>query len=78
MLVVHESTPASYGWETVKNSNTSTMFDVVRENPADVHPLLEGWVQRDIAVDLFRRVGLDFEAEKKKAQTASFRPGRTP
>ena len=74
MLVVHESTPAAYGWETVKNSNTSTMFDIVRENPTDVHPLLEGWVQHDIVVDLFRRVGLDFEAEKKKAQAASFRP----
>ena len=74
MLVVHESAPAAYGWDTVKNSNTNTMFDIVRRNPGDVHPLLEGWVQRDIAVDLFRRVGLDFEAEKKKAQTPLFRP----
>ena len=74
MLVVHETAPASYGWETVKNSNTATMFDIVRSNPADTHLMLEGWMQRDIAVDLFRRAGLNFDAEKKKAQSASFKP----
>ena len=34
VLVVHETAPASYGWATVKNSNTNTMFDIVRQNPA--------------------------------------------
>jgi hypothetical protein len=53
LLIVHETAPASYGWATVKNSNTNTMFDIVRTNPAEVHPLLEGWVQRDDAIRLF-------------------------
>lgn len=74
MLVIHETAPAAYGWDTVKNSNTSTMFDIVRSRPSDAHPLLEGWIQRTIAVDLFRRAGLDFEAEKKRAQSPSFKP----
>ena len=34
MLVVHETEPASYGWATVRNSNATAMFDIVRENPA--------------------------------------------
>ena len=34
VLIVHETEPASYGWATVKNSNTNTMFDIVRQNPA--------------------------------------------
>ncbi|HQZ61143.1 MAG TPA: peptidase M20, partial [Dokdonella sp.] len=46
LLVVHETAPASYGWATVKNSNTNTMFDVVRDNPRSVHPQIEGWIQR--------------------------------
>src|SRR5205085_6762207 len=71
---VHETAPASYGWATVKNSNTNTMFDIVRSNPAEVHPPLEGWVQRDDAVRLFRAVGQDFETLKKTAQTREFRP----
>lgn len=74
ILIVHETEPASYGWATVKNSNTNTMFDVVRADASAVHPPLEGWVQRDVAVDLFRRAGQDFEALKKQAQTPGFRP----
>ena len=35
VLVVHETAPASYGWATVKNSNTNTMFDIVRDKPGD-------------------------------------------
>ena len=50
------------------------MFDIVRENPAAVHPLIEGWIQRDRAIAMFRNSGLDFEAEKKRAQTPSFTP----
>ena len=74
LLIVHETAPASYGWATVKNSNTNTMFDIVRTNPGEVHPLLEGWIQRDVAVELFRAAGQDFEALKRRAQTRDFRP----
>ncbi len=74
LLIVHETAPASYGWATVKNSNTNTMFDIVRDNPAEVHPLVEGWVQREDAVRLLQAAGQDFEALKKRAQTREFRP----
>lgn len=74
LLIVHETAPASYGWNTVKNSNTNTMFDIVRDDPSSVHPKLEGWIQRDFAVDLFKRAGLDFDALKKQAQTRAFKP----
>src|SRR5687767_15990398 len=39
VMIVHETDPASYGWATVKNSNTITMFDVVRQNPAAEHKI---------------------------------------
>ena len=74
LLIVHETDPASYGWNTVKNSNTNTMFDVVRDDPKAVHPALEAWIQRDVAVDLFKRSGLDFDALKKQAQVRGFKP----
>ena len=74
LIIVHETAPASYGWATVKNSNTNTMFDIVRANPAEVHPLLEGWVQHDDAVRLFSAAGQDLELLKKRAQTREFRP----
>jgi Zn-dependent M28 family amino/carboxypeptidase len=74
ILVIHESAPAAYGWATVRSSNTSSMFDIVRPNPAAVHPPVEAWIQREVALRLFREAGLDFDSEKKKAQSAAFRP----
>ena len=74
VMVVHETAPASYGWATVKNSNTNAMFDIVRDKPASVHPQIESWIQRDQAVAMFKDAGLDFEALKKQAQTRDFKP----
>jgi Zn-dependent M28 family amino/carboxypeptidase len=74
MLIVHETGPASYGWATVKNSNANAQFDIVRRDPSMAHPLLQGWIQRDLAVQMFKACGLDFEAQKKAAMKADFRP----
>ncbi len=73
-LVIHETEAASYGWPTVKNSNTGDMFDVVRADPQAAHVAMEGWIQRDVAGDLFKRAGLDFETLKAKARTRDFNP----
>lgn len=74
LLIVHETEPASYGWPTVKNSNTNTMFDIVRDRPASVHPQVEGWIPRDFAVEMFKRAGVDFDVLKRTAQTREFKP----
>ena len=74
VLIVHETAPASYGWATVAGSNGNTMFDVVRAYPAQAHVPLEGWIQRELAVQLFADAGLDFEQLKAAAQTRQFRP----
>src|SRR3546814_16032621 len=37
-------------------------------------PQLEGWIQRDFAVELFKDAGLDFETLKKQARSRDFRP----
>jgi Zn-dependent M28 family amino/carboxypeptidase len=74
MLIVHETAPAAYGWATVKNSNAIPQFDIVRPDPTKAHALVQGWIQRDLAVDLFRQSGLDFEQEKRAAQSSTFRP----
>jgi Zn-dependent M28 family amino/carboxypeptidase len=74
VLVIHETEPASYGWATVKNSNTNTMFDIVRSDPKAEHPPLEGWIQRDLAQRIFAASGLDLEAMKAAARKKDFRP----
>jgi len=72
-LIVHETAGAAYPWSTVVASNGES-YDVVQPDPAAVHPLLQGWIQRDVAVQLFKASGLDFEALKKQARTVAFRP----
>ncbi len=74
LLIIHETAAASYGWNTVKNSNGNAQFDIVRDDPAKAHALLQGWMQRDLAVDLFKSAGLDLDAEKRRARRADFRP----
>jgi Zn-dependent M28 family amino/carboxypeptidase len=74
VLVIHETAPASYGWDTVKNSNTNTMFDIVRTNPGAFHTPFDSWIQRDLATRIFAASGQDFDAAKQAAKRKDFRP----
>jgi len=74
VLIVHETDPASYGWNTVKNSNTNTQFDIVRQNPAGSHTVFESWIQRPLAQQIFAASGLNFEQAKAQAKTRAFQP----
>ena len=73
-LVIHETAPASYGWETVKNSNTGPVFDVQRSDPRAVHVPVEGWMQRDAAALLLQKAGLGFDELKVQARERNFHP----
>jgi Zn-dependent M28 family amino/carboxypeptidase len=72
-LIVHETAAAGYGWNTVQAPGGES-YNIVL-GPRDPQPvLLQGWIQRPVAEDLFRRAGLDFEAVKRQARTPDFRP----
>nr|WP_314445380.1 M28 family metallopeptidase [uncultured Sphingomonas sp.] len=78
VMIVHEDAPASYGWATVKNSNTNTMFDVVRQNPAAVHTGLESWISKATADKLFAAAGMTLDQAKAAARRRDFRPVDLP
>jgi Zn-dependent M28 family amino/carboxypeptidase len=72
-LIVHETPGAGYGWSTVIAPQGETYDRVL--GPHDAKPvLLQGWIERGFAVELFQRAGLDFEAEKRAARRADFHP----
>ncbi|MBC7990474.1 MAG: M28 family peptidase [Luteimonas sp.] len=73
VLLVHETAPASYGWTTVRNSGVSPQFDIVRPDAERAHVPVRGWIQRDLAMSLFKDAGLDLEAEKTRAQRKGFK-----
>ncbi len=78
VMIVHEDAPASYGWATVKNSNTNTMFDVVRADPAAAHPPIESWISKATAEKLFAAAGMTLAQAKEAARRRDFRPVELP
>ena len=71
-LIVHETEPAAYPWATVRNGRNGPQYDIVRDDADTYHLPMRGWIQRELAVALFRDAGLDFDAEKAKAQERGF------
>jgi Zn-dependent M28 family amino/carboxypeptidase len=71
-IIVHETAPAAYGWQVVRNSNSGAKSWL--DNPdgnASMVPV-EGWISLDTASDLFRRAGLDYAAMKAAANRPGF------
>jgi Zn-dependent M28 family amino/carboxypeptidase len=72
-LVIHETEGAGYGWNTVQ-APAGENYNIVLGPEARRPVLLQGWIQRGAAADLFRRAGLDFETVKRQARSGAFRP----
>ncbi len=72
-LIVHETAAAGYDW-SVPSAKGDEAYGVALTAGAAQPVPLQGWIRRDVAVDLFRRAGLDFEELKKSARSNDFRP----
>ena len=73
-IVIHETKPASYGWNVVSDSWTGGQFDLVRPDKGASRAALEGWVTRKEAGRLFARAGTSFAEMKKAALSRDFKP----
>ena len=72
-LVVHETEAAGYPWTVVK-SPAGESYNVVLPAGAQQPVLLQGWIQQSVAADLLKRAGYDYEALKRQARSAAFKP----
>jgi Zn-dependent M28 family amino/carboxypeptidase len=72
-IIVHETGPAAYGWQVVRNSNSGNKLwlDTKTKN-LDMVPV-QGWITLDTARDLFKRAGLDYDALKLAANKHGFK-----
>ncbi|MBB5344692.1 M28 family peptidase [Tunturibacter empetritectus] len=75
-LIIHRTDLASYGWDVVKNSNTSEKT-YLRD---DKDPQLEAasWIQLDVAKKIFAASGLDADAEIVAAGKRGFKAVELP
>jgi Zn-dependent M28 family amino/carboxypeptidase len=75
-LIIHRTDLASYGWDVVRNSNTSEKT-YLRD---DTNPQLQAasWIQLDVAKQLFASVGKDVDAEMTAAGKRGFKAVELP
>ena len=71
-IIIHETEPASYGWDVVANSWSGAQFELGDQGDDPVMAL-EGWVTAEAAEHLFERAGLDFSEQKAAAAEQGFR-----
>ena len=71
-LIIHETAPASYGWDVVSGSWTGAQYDLVRPDRGASRTALEGWLHLDAAKEIFEAAELDYQALKNQASTQDF------
>jgi Zn-dependent M28 family amino/carboxypeptidase len=75
-LIIHRTDLASYGWDVVKNSNTSEKT-YLRDNK-DPQLQAASWIQLDVARQIFKSSNLDADAEIAAAGKPGFKAIELP
>jgi Zn-dependent M28 family amino/carboxypeptidase len=73
-IIIHETEPAAYGWNTVEGSWAGPQFGMVPADNNMSRVIFEGWVQYYVAEELFEMAGLDLDALKDAALSRDFEP----
>ena len=70
-LIIHQTEPASYGWDVVRNSWSGTQYGIGIESGA---PKLEaeGWIQLEVAREIFDMAGKDLDVALAQAVSSDF------
>lgn len=77
-IVIHETEPASYGWDVVSGSWTGEQYDLVRPDRGASRTALEGWITYDQANQMFASADLDLAKMKTAAAVKGFQPVSAP
>jgi len=73
-IIVHETGPAGYPWEVVRDSWAGERFTLPPPDEAARSALVESWITHEQAEALFKAAGYDFASLKEKAVSRDFRP----
>ena len=75
-LIIHRTDLASYGWDVVKNSNTSEKTYLAEDKNAKLQAA--SWVQLEVAKQIFSASGMTLEAAMSAAGKKGFRGTELP
>jgi len=73
-IIVHETGPAGYPWEVVRNSFGGERFEIGSADAKAHAGLVQAWISRETAEALFKAAGYDFETLKEQAVSRDFHP----
>ncbi len=71
-LIVHETEPAAYPWDVVRNSWSGPQFSLAAADDNASRVPVEGWVTLETARAMFKLGGQDYDALKAKAVERGF------
>src|SRR3546814_11420191 len=74
-IIVHQTAPASYGWNVVQSSWTGPQLELAAEGDHMDQSQAIGWVQLDAAQRLFASAGKDFAVLAAAARPTGFKAG---
>jgi Zn-dependent M28 family amino/carboxypeptidase len=73
VLLIHETEPASYGWEVVQSSWTGEQANLVLKDAGASLVDIQGWISLETATKLFEAAGLDIDAQRAAANKRGFK-----
>ncbi len=77
-FIVHETGPAGYPWEVVRNNGESTKLFLEPDNGYKDRCSFEGWITKESAAKLFQSCGYSLDELKQKASDKEFKPFALP
>ena len=72
-FVIHETAPASYGWDVVSGSWSGAQANLMRNDGGEARAAIEGWLHLDFAQRLFDMNGLGYQPLKAAASQPGFK-----
>ena len=72
-LIIHETEPASYGWNVVESSWSGPQAYPQRGENAPALTEMNGWIQNDVAQKIFTAAGKDLAKLKEAARKKDFK-----
>jgi len=77
-FIVHETGPAGYPWEVVRNNGETTKLYLDSKDGYKERCSFEGWISKESAEKLFQACGFSFDEMKQKALDKNFKPFKLP
>ena len=72
-IIIHETAPASYGWQVVSGSWSGEQYDLVRPDKGASRTALEGWMTYSKTEELLLKAGLKLKDLEANATENNFK-----